>query len=360
MATIGQMNVKLNLDATGALKALEESKSKLADVGRESSRQMKIIGANLGEATAKMSLNASASEVLAVKQQALTSKVEEQRKYVAALSDAYQKSVAALVNNADETGKLELRMAKAKETEAKLEQQLRQTTQEMQKQSTESSNLSSKMESSFKKLKDVGEKMSVGVTAPLVGFTAAATEGTEELRTELSKLDANARRESASIEQVNNLYRDMYAITGELDSNTEAFSNLLKSGFKGDALKQVTEQLAGASLMFKDTLKFEGLGDGLQETLGTLNAVGPFAELLERLGLNLNTFNAGLKEAAANGTQTQYVLDVLAKQGLANNYKEYVKNNQALVENKKSTYDLMVSMSEFAKAATPVFTNSIK
>ncbi|GAB6178980.1 phage tail tape measure protein [Desulfotomaculum defluvii] len=356
MSTIGQMNLKLALDVNGMLKSLEESRAQLSQVGKEASRQFAIIKASMGEQIAKMTEGTSVVGQLTVKHQALTSQVEVQQKYVAALNDAYDKSVVAKGKDADETQRLEVRLAKAKEAEAVLQKQLRETTAEMQKQASESTTLSSKMESAFEKLKNVGQSMMLGISAPLTGFTALATSGTEELRTELSMLEVNAKKARASIEQVNSLYREMYAITGELDSNTEGFSNLLKAGFKDTALTQVTKELAGAAILFKDTLKFEGLSESLQETLGAFNAVGPFAELLERSGVSLDAFNAGLKEAAANGTQTQYVLDVLAKQGLANHYEQYVKNNKALVENKKSIYDMMLSMSEFAEVATPLLT----
>ena len=43
-----------------------------------------------------------------------------------------------------------------------------------------------------------------------------------------------------------------------------------------------------------DTLNTEGIADGIQETFATGRAVGMFGELLERSGVNLDDFNAGL------------------------------------------------------------------
>jgi hypothetical protein len=136
----------------------------------------------------------------------------------------------------------------------------------------------------------------------------------------------------------------------------EGLSNILAAGFKGEQLTALVDQLAGASIKFKDTLKFEGIADGLQETLATGAAIGPFAELLDRSGIALDGFNAGLKEAIKNGTQQQYVLDVLAREGLADVYNEYVKNNGAMVENANAAYDLEKAMKELGDTLLPIIT----
>ncbi len=217
-------------------------------------------------------------------------------------------------------------------------------------------NTAKQLEKFGKNMTKIGEKLSLGLTAPIIGGMALVTGGTQELRNELSKLETNAKMAGANIEQINGLYKNMVALTGEADSSTEGLSNLLATGFKGDNLNKLVESLSGAAIKFKDTLKFEGLSDGLQETLATGAAVGPFAELLERSGVALDGFNQGLQAAIQNGTTEQYILDTLAKSGLNDVYNAYTKDNQALLDYQKAQLDLQMSMVKIGNVVLPIMT----
>ncbi len=238
------------------------------------------------------------------------------------------------------------------------EQSLEKLNGKLKSTNTRWKDIGGNIEAAGTKMKDIGSTMSTRITAPVVGGAIALVEGTRDLRTEMSKLETNAQAAGVNMDVVNSAMREMSAITGETDSNVEGLSNLLAAGFKNDNLTPAIEALAGAAIKWKDTLKFEGVADGLQETLATGAAIGPFAELLDRSGISLDTFNEGLQEAIANGTQQQYVLDVLAKTGLANVYESYKKNNEALIESSKAQYDLQQSLSELAKTLEPILTQA--
>ena len=167
--------------------------------------------------------------------------------------------------------------------------------------------------------------MSAAVTAPIVGGFIAVTQGTKELRGDLAALSTNAQVAGQDMGVLNEAMVKLHAVTGETDSNVEGLSELLATGFRDEQLSTLLDSLYGAAIKFKDTMKFEGIADGLQETLATGAAIGPFGELLERSGIQLDGFNQGLTAAIANGTQEQYVLDVLAKTGLAETYEAYRK-----------------------------------
>lgn len=175
------------------------------------------------------------------------------------------------------------------------------------------------------KLTNIGGSLSAKVTAPLGIAFGVLTKGTEELRMDLSKLEANVTNAGASVEKTNSQFKYLSAITGEADSSIEALSNLLSSGLSETQMQQAVDNLSGAIIKFPDTLKIESLADSLQETLATGQATGQYGELLERLGVNLDSFNTGLQEATVSGTEQQYALDVLAKNGMANLNEEYKK-----------------------------------
>ena len=116
----------------------------------------------------------------------------------------------------------------------------------------------------------------------LAAAAVATIPATEELRTDLSKLDANAEENAVSADTAREAWRTFAVQSGETDSAVEATSNLLQAGFTESNLQKAVEGLAGAAQRFPDTLKIESLADSLQETLATGQATGQFAELLDR------------------------------------------------------------------------------
>lgn len=212
------------------------------------------------------------------------------------------------------------------------------------------------LQKTSKKLQSVGKTMSMGVTAPIIGFATLATKGMQESRMDFAKLEANALMAGVSVDRLNKHMKNLNAITGETDSNVEALSNVMAAGFKNAEMDKVIESLSGAVIKFPDTLKIEGLADGLQETLATGKAIGPFAEMLERLGFKLDDFNVGLMRASKSGTEHQYILDTLAKAGLSDVTKAYIENNQELIENANAQYNWKQQLLEIGDKILPIFT----
>ena len=206
------------------------------------------------------------------------------------------------------------------------------------------------------KLSSIGGTLSKTLTAPIVAGATAAVVGTQELRGDLARLEANAVSAGAAVEDLDGWMTQMAAVTGETDSSVEGLSNLLAAGFKGDKMQQLLDDLSGAAIKFSDTLKFEGLSDGLQETLATGAATGPFGELLERSGLALDDFNAGLAEAAANGTQVDYVLQTLAQTGVADVYEAYKATNGEVLDAAATQYELQAALAELGAVLQPIIT----
>ena len=142
-------------------------------------------------------------------------------------------------------------------------------------------------------------------TAPLtkgilgLGAAAVATvPATEELRSDLSKLDNNARQAGVGVDAAREAFSAFNVVSDETDSSVEATANLLQAGFTESNLQKAVEGLAGAYLAFPDTMKIESLADSLQETLATSTATGQFGELLDRLGIGADNFSAALAECS--------------------------------------------------------------
>lgn len=202
----------------------------------------------------------------------------------------------------------------------------------------------------------MGNLIATGITSLVNGLKTAVQES-REFRKEMAYLEAGANDAGVSFDEVQDKIRDVYSITEDQGAGVEGLNNILTAGFDGDALNKITDQLLGASIKWKDTLKFEGLSDGLQETLATGKAVGPFVELLERGGLVAEDFDAGLQACTTDAEKQNYVLKTLSEMGLSEIKDAYVKNNKSLVDGAKASYDYSKAQAELGEKVEPVLTS---
>lgn len=132
---------------------------------------------------------------------------------------------------------------------------------------------------------------------------AGLTEGTMDYRRAMSFLEQNAVTAGMNTDMIKNMTIDVASLTGELDGAVEGMSNLMAAGFEEDELAAAVERLQAAVVQFPDTLKFESLAESLQESVATGQAVGQYAEYLERMGADLDKVNESFEEAAEKGPE---------------------------------------------------------
>ena len=190
----------------------------------------------------------------------------------------------------------------------------------------------------------------------LLGAMAATVPATEELRSDLSKLDNNAQMAGVGIDKARNAFEAFNVVSDETDSSVEATSNLLQAGFTESNLQKAVEGLSGAYLAFPDTMKIESLADSLQETLATGEATGQFGELLDRLGIGAENFSAGLAEMSTEAEKQNYALQTLADAGLMDSYNGWKENNAALVEGKQANLEFQQTTAKLAETIAPLVT----
>ncbi|WP_018249716.1 hypothetical protein [Orenia marismortui] len=340
--TIRGINVKIGSDTSGLGKALKDVNKKSRDIRSELRKVERLLKFNPGD-----------TELLAQKQQLLNDRVANTSEKLRRL-----KSVQEQVNQQFEAGEIGAQQYRDFQRELiKTNSKLKTFKRQLEDSSSSGIELGKNLDKLEKKLNGIGNSLSTKITAPVLGAFTALTEGTRDFRKELSILENNTASAGANIDNMSKAMEQMQGVTGELDSNIEGLSNLLASGFKGGKFQQVLDELSGAAIKFKDTLKFESIADGLQETLATGNAVGQFGELLERSGIQLDVFNAGLQEAITNGTEQNYILQALADTGLSQVYKQYRKNNEELVEAAEANYRVKQSFAEIGQELEPIMTN---
>ncbi len=184
----------------------------------------------------------------------------------------------------------------------------------------------------------------------------ATVPGTQDMESDLSKLRLNAEENGVAWEYADSAMQAFFAHSGELDSSVEAVSNLLQAGVKENNLAKAVDVLSGAAIRFPDTLKIESLADSLQETVATGEATGQYAELLERLGYNLEDVNGIFANCTDEQHRLNYALNILANEGLGKTHEKWQEQNEALVENREANYELQESLAELGVVLAPLLT----
>ncbi len=342
------ITIELDGETKGLDKALKGVNKRSRDLQSELKDVDKLLKFNPGN-----------SDLIAQKQKLLADQVENTSEKLDQLQKAKKD-----VDKQFKEGKIDAQQYNAfqreiVETESKLdhfEQKLHESTSKLHKFGKAAKETGSKMKGIGQGMKDVGGTMTASMTAPIVGGMFAVTESTEEFRETLARLETNAENAQLSTGKMKEQLTELSGVNEDANANVEALSNLMASGFDEQGMTQAVEALSGAVVKFPDTMKIEGMADGLQETLATGEAIGPFAELLERMGMDLDEFNKGLEKAEENGNAQNYVLQTLAKTGLAEVNEKYRENNEELVEARKSQAKFQQSMGKLADVLQPIVT----
>lgn len=220
--------------------------------------------------------------------------------------------------------------------------------------------------SKFKNIADAADNLATKLSAvskgaaALGGAVIGTVPATQEFRRDLSFLEQNAKQVGVGIGAAEQAFKTFNAVSGETDSSIEGVSNLLQAGFTESNLQIAVEGLAGAATRFPDTLKIEGLADGLQETLATGKAIGPFAELLDRVGVGADNFSADLAKCKTEAEKQNLALETLAKAGLIDSYKGWRKSNKELADYDNAMLDAQMAISDLATTVAPLVTSVAK
>ena len=185
---------------------------------------------------------------------------------------------------------------------------------------------------------------------------AGLAESTIETRKELGLIESVADKTGASADRVIDKWVEMTAVIGDEGAVREGISNLLSAGFTAEQeLNDITKALEGASIQWRDTLSFEGLSDSLQEWIGTHgeSLTGNFAELLERLGYNLEEVTAQT-DGMTDAQRRQYAIAILNKNGMGDLADAYRETNEELIELERANKELEIAQAGLGEIMSPM------
>lgn len=350
-----------------------DGEKEFRDAIKNINTNMRTLGTEMLAVTSQFDKNEKSAESLTAKNQVLNKQIEEQKKKLAELTKGLEASSEKYDKNDKITQSWQQAVNKATADLNNLERELKQNAEalddfgnEMDQASSKSGKLDKALSGLKTGLGHIGSTLSKAAATGIKAIGAAAlgagaglvamTESTREYRTDLSMLEQNAKSAGNSFDTMKEELSGITALTGEADSSIEALSNLMATGFNDSQITQTVDALSGAVIKFPDTLKIESLADGLQETLATGAATGPFAELIERMGGNLEDFNLQLAEATTEAERQQVALDWLAKSGLAEVNAQYQETNKQALSAAEAQFKLNDSMAGLSEIVEPSIT----
>lgn len=162
---IGNMVARVSIDQTG----FQQGISKL-------NRELKVVQSEFKASSAQLGDFGKGTEGLKIKADSLTKQLDIQKQKVQALEGAYKKSVDTKGADAKATQNLEIRLNKAKAEMAGLDNELKKTTAELEKQSSAWHKVSKACQETGSKMTDIGKTLATRVTLPLAALGTGAAK----------------------------------------------------------------------------------------------------------------------------------------------------------------------------------------
>lgn len=350
----------ITIELDGETKGLDKA---LADVNKRS----RDLQSELRDVDRLLKFDPGNTEALAQKQKLLTEQVENTESKLKQLKQAEQQVQQQFAKGDIKEEQYRSFKREVQFTEAELKKfkkrldsvddgksldKVEKDVKDVKKETDKAEKSARNLGEGFKKAAKGAAALGAAGAAAIGGLVA----GMEDTNRVMARLNANAASAGFDPKFIEEQTRGVAALTGELDSAVETVSNLMATDMDQNELAKTLEYINGAAIKFSDTLKTEGIADGLQETLATGAAVGPFAELLERSGVNLEVFNEGLETAQKEGKATNFVLQELSKLGLESALEEYKQLNPELYAHQEAQQAMNAALAELSVTLMPLVT----
>lgn len=214
-------------------------------------KEMNISAAEYKNQLGAMDKNATQTEKLTATKQKLEKQLELASTRSQMLREEFEKSVAETGRYSDESQKLYKQLLDSESGEQSLKTSLESTNKELKKQgdiSVETAKKIQTIEKAGEKIKGVGTKLSVGITAPIMAAKAVSVKAYEDMRASQAKLINQTGKTGEEAEKLkkslNNLYGSSAKDSGEL---AEALGTIVQ---RFDVTGKAAEEMTTKFLTF--------------------------------------------------------------------------------------------------------------
>lgn len=347
----------------------------------DASRAMRVMNAELKAIGAEFGVTGDKQQFLTQKSNNLRQAIAQQEQIVQALSGAVRESAKEYGDAANQTDGYRIKLANATAALSRMKQELAATDREAEELGRDSTRVGRQIEDGIgdgakeaqESLSDMMRQMQedigsikgsaaftvttqiVGGIVDVVDNLAGFVESSRDYRRQMAYLEESARSAGMDWDEVQNFVFQIASLTGDMDGAAETMTNLLRTGLKGPDLQNAIDLLTGASILWGDTLKIENLAESLQESIATGEATGAYGELLERLGMNLESYKAAM-EGLSEEERAIGSLTFLSNNGLLQTTEEFKERNSALIEAQQEQLKAQQAWAELAEELEPLST----
>lgn len=372
------MAVKREIRTTLALDGENEYKKALS----EAQRGLRVLGSELKLASAEFETNGDQQAFLTAKSRTLRSEIAQQEEIVKSLEGAVKDAGEKYGETAKATDDYQIRLNGAKAALERMRRELDATDREAQdlgrdsvrvgrqiedgigdgaeqaKESLES--MAAQMKQSLEEIKNSSFVTAAGSAWNMAqgvyqGFSGLERD-TRDYRTTLAMMKQLAEKKGIDFSWVEEQARSIAAQTGDLEGAYKGMAALLNTGYDTNDMVQAIQNIKGALVDFPDTYTFDGLAEGLLQTIKTGTATGQYADLIQRLSYSTDTFNKAMKNSKTEVGDLQVALSYLSANGLGETAKKFEENNQEIIDANDAENHLRDSMATLGGTVAPVVT----
>lgn len=372
------MAVKREIRTTLALDGENEYKKALS----EAQRGLRVLGSELKLASAEFETNGDQQAFLTAKSRTLRSEIAQQEEIVKSLEGAVKDAGEKYGETAKATDDYQIRLNGAKAALERMRRELDATDREAQdlgrdsvrvgrqiedgigdgaeqaKESLES--MAAQMKQSLEEIKNSSFVTAAGSAWNMAqgvyqGFSGLERD-TRDYRTTLAMMKQLAEKKGIDFSWVEEQARSIAAQTGDLEGAYKGMATLLNTGYDTNDMVQAIQNIKGALVDFPDTYTFDGLAEGLLQTIKTGTATGQYADLIQRLSYSTDTFNKAMKNSKTEVGDLQIALSYLSANGLDETAKKFEENNQEIIDANDAENHLRDSMATLGGTVAPAVT----
>lgn len=227
---------------------------------KEINKVMNLAATEYKNQISAMDKDATQTEKLSASKQKLEKQVQLASQRTQQLRESYQQSVEETGSFSAESEKLYKRLLESQTGENKLKDALTETNKALKEQgniSIDTAKKIQKIEEAGESVKNVGEKMSVGITAPLAGIGVAGFKTANDLSTAQTQMRAAFGLTKSEAENLNTAMENVFAggMVESIDEAKEAVTNIVNQfpelkNQSAEAIQSMTEKAITLEKLF--------------------------------------------------------------------------------------------------------------
>lgn len=352
----------------------------------EAARSVRVLDADMKAVSSEFKATGDAQQYMADKSALLRSKIEQQEKIVKMLSEAVKASAGQYGEASAKTDGYRIKLSNATAKLFDMRRELETADREAEEFGRDSVKVGRQIERGIgegaedaqKSMKGLIEQMQADIGSikgsatfsviSQVGQTVvSAVQGisnfvtsNRDYRRQLSYLRSAAETAGYDWQEIIKLNNEIGAFTGDMDGAAEATANLMQTGLNMDWLGTAVDMFEGASTLWQQTLKMENLAESFQETIATGEGTGAFAELVERLGGDLEALKAVLGDAETEEEKAKAALAYVSGFGLLQTAEAYKEKNSEMLEAQQAEIELAQAWADLSEELEPIVTEMTK